>query len=94
MERGGQDLIKKLLTTDRTKRLGCLRGGAEDIKQHKWFRSINWQACYDKQLQPPFIPPTKAPDDTSMFDEYPESTEGNSKFCITPSSAKMDLVAF
>jgi serine/threonine protein kinase len=34
-----KDLIKKLLTADRTKRIGCLQQGAEDIKQHKWFTS-------------------------------------------------------
>jgi serine/threonine protein kinase len=36
-----KDLIKKLLTADRTKRIGCLQQGAEDIKQHKWFTSGN-----------------------------------------------------
>ncbi|CAH0478130.1 unnamed protein product [Peronospora belbahrii] len=28
-----KDLIKKLLSQDRTKRLGCLRGGSEDVKK-------------------------------------------------------------
>ena len=35
-----KDLIKKLLTADRTKRFGCLHAGAEDIKSawtaHRW----------------------------------------------------------
>eukprot|EP00916_Digyalum_oweni_P001797 GHVL01003462.1.p1 GENE.GHVL01003462.1~~GHVL01003462.1.p1 ORF type:complete len:307 (-),score=20.58 GHVL01003462.1:164-1084(-) len=30
-----KDLIKRLLTHDRTKRFGCLKHGAEDIKRHK-----------------------------------------------------------
>ena len=34
-----QDLVKKLLTADRTKRFGCLKDGAEDIKRHKWFKT-------------------------------------------------------
>ena len=34
-----QDLIKRLLTHDRTKRYGCLKNGAEDIKRHKWYAS-------------------------------------------------------
>jgi serine/threonine protein kinase len=33
----GRDLVKKLLTADRTKRYGCLKNGASDIKKHKWF---------------------------------------------------------
>ena len=32
-----QDLIKKLLTADLTKRLGNLKAGADDVKKHKWF---------------------------------------------------------
>lgn len=32
--------------------------------------------CLKRQIPPPFIPETKSPDDTSMFDQYPESTEG------------------
>merc|ERR1712028_293196 len=35
-----KDLIKKLLTADRSKRLGNLKAGAEDVKKHKWFRNF------------------------------------------------------
>jgi serine/threonine protein kinase len=35
------DLVLGLLTADRTKRLGCLKGGANDIKTHKWFQPID-----------------------------------------------------
>jgi protein kinase X len=37
-----KDLIRKLLTADRTKRLGCLRGGAADIREHPWFGRLHW----------------------------------------------------
>ena len=37
-----KDLVKKLLVTDRTKRLGNMRQGAEDIKRHRWFKLIDW----------------------------------------------------
>lgn len=35
-----RDLVRKLLTVDRTMRLGCLRDGAEDVKRHKWFKGL------------------------------------------------------
>ena len=38
-DRHSKDLIKKLLTADLTKRLGNLKGGADDIKRHKWCAS-------------------------------------------------------
>lgn len=37
-----KDLIKKLLVADRTKRLGNMRQGAEDVKRHRWFKLVEW----------------------------------------------------
>mmetsp|Transcript_12529 Transcript_12529/g.18150 ORF Transcript_12529/g.18150 Transcript_12529/m.18150 type:complete len:369 (+) Transcript_12529:46-1152(+) len=72
-----KDLIKRLLTHDRAKRFGCLKAGAEDIKKHKWNKGLEWEALLDRQVQPAFIPSVKAPDDTTLFDRYPESTEAS-----------------
>lgn len=69
-----KELVKRLLTADRTKRFGCLKDGPEDIKTHKWFKGIDWQDCYDRKLKTPYVPLAKAPNDTSNFDKYPEST--------------------
>ena len=49
-----RSLIRKLLTTDRTKRLGTMRGGAEDVKTHRWFREINWEDVREKKLEVQF----------------------------------------
>eukprot|EP00455_Lapot_gusevi_P010761 TRINITY_DN14900_c0_g1_i5.p1 TRINITY_DN14900_c0_g1~~TRINITY_DN14900_c0_g1_i5.p1 ORF type:complete len:359 (+),score=86.70 TRINITY_DN14900_c0_g1_i5:179-1255(+) len=70
-----KDLIRKLLTSDRTKRYGCLRNGAGDIKSHKWFRGIDWDAVSNRQLSPPYVPPVVSDDDTANFDKYPDSEE-------------------
>jgi len=72
-----KDLIKRLLTHDRAKRFGCLKNGAEDIQKHKWYKGMDWDALVDRRIPPSFVPSVKAPDDTSMFDRYPESTEGS-----------------
>lgn len=69
------DLIKKLLISDRTRRLGCLRAGAADIKDHPWFARMNWDALYACTVAPPFVPKVKEPNDTSNFDDYPDSDE-------------------
>jgi len=71
-----KDLVKKLLTADRTKRFGCLKDGAEDIKRHKWFKGVDWVKVYNRKVKPPFIPGFKSLDDTSNFDKYPDSEEG------------------
>ena len=45
IENVAKDLIRKLLVIDRTKRIGNLKNGAEDIKNHKWFKGITFSDC-------------------------------------------------
>ena len=45
-----KDLIKKLLCTDRARRLGCMKNGADDIKNHKWFKNIDWKSVSEGKL--------------------------------------------
>lgn len=70
-------LVKRLLTQDRSRRLGCLKNGVEDIQKHRWFRNTDWAAVEERKVSPPYIPAVRAADDTSMFDRYPESTEAS-----------------
>mmetsp|Transcript_33887 Transcript_33887/g.91727 ORF Transcript_33887/g.91727 Transcript_33887/m.91727 type:complete len:365 (-) Transcript_33887:131-1225(-) len=72
-----KDLIKRLLVKESGKRLGCLKAGAEDLKKHKWYKGMDWDLLLNRTIPPPFIPNVKSPDDTSMFDKYPESLEAS-----------------
>lgn len=40
---------------------------AEDIKAHKWFKGVPWERLHE--LDPPFVPLIRSPDDTQYFDE-------------------------
>jgi len=79
-----RDLIKRLLMIDKVKRLGCGKHGTEDLKKHKWFKGTDWDLVINRSHRPPFVPNLKSVEDTSMFDKYPESTEGSAP----PVSAK------
>eukprot|EP00917_Polyrhabdina_sp_WS-2016_P024417 GHVP01052869.1.p1 GENE.GHVP01052869.1~~GHVP01052869.1.p1 ORF type:complete len:354 (+),score=42.45 GHVP01052869.1:168-1229(+) len=68
-------LVKRLLTHDLTKRFGNLKGGAEDIKNHKWFTGLSWDDLYHKRINAPYRPTVRGDDDTSNFEEYPESQD-------------------
>jgi len=70
-----KDLIKKLLTNDRTKRLGCLRNGVEDIKKAKWFSKTDFEATYNCSVAAPFLPEVSGDGDTHHFDPYPDSVD-------------------
>lgn len=67
-----KDLIKKLLVQDRTRRLGNMKNGAEDIKRHKWFKGVDWDNVLAKKLQPPIVPKLLHDGDTSNFESYEE----------------------
>jgi len=78
-DRHSKDLIKKLLTADLTKRLGNLKKGAEDVKTHKWFASVNFTDLAARKLAAPITPETTGEGDTSNFEEYPDSEEGSTQ---------------
>eukprot|EP00743_Colponemidia_sp_Colp-15_P007738 GILK01008380.1.p1 GENE.GILK01008380.1~~GILK01008380.1.p1 ORF type:complete len:843 (-),score=95.85 GILK01008380.1:168-2696(-) len=67
-----RDLVQRLLHPDPSRRLGCLKGGAEDVKRHPWFRSLDWQELVQQRLPAPYRPMIKDPLDTSNFDIYTE----------------------
>jgi len=68
-----KDLIKKLLVQDRTKRLGSMKGGAEDVKRHRWFKNVDWDDVYAKKLKPPIVPNVGHEGDARNYDDYPET---------------------
>ncbi|CAO3673367.1 unnamed protein product [Umbelopsis vinacea] len=65
-----KDLLKRLLVGDRSRRLGNLKGGPDDVKRHKWFRGVDWFGLLEKKVQAPIIPPYRHPGDTSNFEKY------------------------
>ncbi|KAL1124158.1 hypothetical protein AAG570_001928 [Ranatra chinensis] len=67
-----RDLIKNLLQVDITKRFGILKMGVDDIKDHKWFRGIQWLSLLNRKLDAPFIPKCKSSGDSSNFEHYEE----------------------
>ena len=51
-----KDLVSKLLVPTKSRRLGNLHGGAQDVKNHPFFKAINWQLLLDKKIAPPIAP--------------------------------------
>lgn len=71
----GRSLIAGLLEPDLSKRLGCLSGGAEDIKANAWFQGVDWNIVRQKRIQPPWIPELTGDQDFQYFDQYPDQPE-------------------
>uniref|UniRef100_A0A8D0GS83 G protein-coupled receptor kinase n=1 Tax=Sphenodon punctatus TaxID=8508 RepID=A0A8D0GS83_SPHPU len=74
-----KSLLEGLLQRDVSKRLGCQGGSAQEVKEHPFFKGIDWQQVYLQKYPPPLIPPRgelNAADafDIGSFDE--EDTKG------------------
>lgn len=63
------DLIRKLLVINPKKRLGSGPWGADKIKNHSYFKDIDWEKAWNKELTPPFIPDIKDDLDLKYFDK-------------------------
>ncbi|ELW66478.1 Beta-adrenergic receptor kinase 2 [Tupaia chinensis] len=74
-----KSLLEGLLQREVSKRLGCHGGGAQEVKEHGFFKGVDWQHVYLQKYPPPLIPPrgeVNAADafDIGSFDE--EDTKG------------------
>ena len=56
VDRNAKSLIKKLLVADITKRYGCMKAGAEDVKAHKWFGGFSWEELVNREMVAPIVP--------------------------------------
>mmetsp|Transcript_18259 Transcript_18259/g.18328 ORF Transcript_18259/g.18328 Transcript_18259/m.18328 type:complete len:331 (+) Transcript_18259:229-1221(+) len=74
-EKNARSLVKKFLVADLTKRYGCMKGGADYVKRHKWFTDFDWEGLSRRRLIAPITPVVSNEADTSNFDSYPDSVE-------------------
>jgi serine/threonine protein kinase len=72
-EKSARWLTKKFLTSDLTKRYGCLKNESIDVKKAEWFKDTIWSKLIQKQLVAPIIPEVCNDSDTSNFEEYSDS---------------------
>lgn len=67
-----RSILEALLQKDRRFRLGSGKGDAEELYQHAFFNSINWEDLFNKKIDPPFKPKLNGDLDLQNFD--PEFT--------------------
>jgi len=74
-DKNAKSLVKHLLVADLTKRYGNLKGGTDDIKTHRWFSEIDFNALVAKKIPPSYKPTVKGKGDTTNYSTYPDSAE-------------------
>lgn len=55
-DKNAKSLIKKLCDHDLSMRIGNLVNGVKDIKEHKFFKGLDWDALLGMKLQAAHIP--------------------------------------
>ncbi|TRM68345.1 putative serine/threonine protein kinase [Schizophyllum amplum] len=63
----GKSFVKGLLTRNPKNRLGATRD-ADELKEHPFFKSIDWNLLALKQITPPFKPLIDSDESTANFD--------------------------
>lgn len=63
-----KDLLEKLLERDPKKRIGYGVKDAEELMEHPFFDSIDWEKLAKREVKPPYIPKTKRVDDLRHID--------------------------
>ncbi|EJT71007.1 AGC protein kinase [Gaeumannomyces tritici R3-111a-1] len=75
-----QDIIRQFCTVDRSHRLGNISGGAARVKEHPFFRGVDWDAVYRRAQPGPIVPPVRYPGDAQCFDIYPEEDASRDQY--------------
>lgn len=63
-----KDLISQLLQVNPKIRIGAGESDIGEIKQHKWFSSVDWSKLLRKEVSPPYIPKEDPNEQALNFD--------------------------
>ncbi|KAI2663716.1 kinase C delta type-like protein [Labeo rohita] len=85
-----RDMLERLFERDPSRRLGIVG----NIRGHLFFKTVNWSALERKEVEPPFKPKVKAPNDCSNFDREFLSEKPRLSHCEKGLIDSMDQSAF
>uniref|UniRef100_A0A8C4DE58 non-specific serine/threonine protein kinase n=1 Tax=Dicentrarchus labrax TaxID=13489 RepID=A0A8C4DE58_DICLA len=86
-----QSLLRALFKRNPANRLGSGADGAEEIKRHGFFSTIDWNKLFRRELKPPFRPAVARPDDTFYFDSEFTSRTPKDSPGVPPSAGAHQL---
>ena len=95
MNKEDKDLISKLLVNNPKNRLGNGEKDAESIKEHPYFKDVDWDKYLNKEIEPPFIPKLKNETDLKYFDKaFTDESVNTNKQNVPRSRVQSDYFGF
>ncbi len=58
------------------------------MKEHPWFAGVRWDDVFNCRLTAPLVPKVRDANDTSNFDDYPDS-DGDTAAKLGPKDAEL-----
>ena len=62
-------ILRGFLTRDENKRLGCTKGGLDEVKRHEYFAGVDWVKLEQGEVEPPFKPDVGKGKEAKNFDD-------------------------
>jgi len=87
-------MLKGLLHKEAGRRLGSGPGGSDEIKNHKWFKSVNWKRLEARQIEPSFRPNVAGKTCIANFDECWTNMPVLDSPVASPVAANSNFVGF
>ena len=88
---GAKSLIKHLCKADLAERFGNLHKGAADIKNHRFFKTFNWDKLVEKKVLPPHIPsPPESSTKAANLTKHADLVEANDNKDFPPVKVEKD----
>ena len=72
------------MVQDLSKRYGNLKGGVNDIKNHRFFKNMDWNVLLKEKIKAPYIPKVSGSGDCGNFNVY-EDDDDDDAVSISPS---------
>ncbi|KAK3252788.1 hypothetical protein CYMTET_37934, partial [Cymbomonas tetramitiformis] len=69
LSKEAKDILQALTCKDPAARLGSGPRGAQEVKEHPFFKNVDWDSVLEKRIKPPYAPPRKGSTDTQHFDD-------------------------
>ena len=79
-----KNIINSLLRKESQKRLGSGAKDALEIKNHDFFRKLDWNKLGKQQIDSPWKPTIKSTHDLSAFDRFPDIEQEDEKLMDDP----------